>query len=157
MSELSDARIMVLILYTGAIALIIIGLFAMVTRYHIIRILLGLTILQAGVNLMLVAGGFKTNAVAPILSQTHTTAMTMVDPIPQALILTAIVIGVGVLALALALAMNVYRIYGTLDTRELAKHISLEESRSANQVAVQTDTPVTIKNNYPDAINGEGV
>jgi len=39
--------------------------------------------------------------------------------VPQALVLTAIVIGVGVLALALALAIQVYRHYGTLDVRKI--------------------------------------
>jgi len=43
----------------------------------------------------------------------------VVDPVPQALVLTAIVIGVGVLALALALAIQVYRHYGTLDVAKI--------------------------------------
>jgi multicomponent Na+:H+ antiporter subunit C len=43
----------------------------------------------------------------------------MVDPIPQALVLTAIVIGLGVTALALALAIRVYGHYKTLDTRKI--------------------------------------
>lgn len=153
MTELSDARMLVLILYTGAIALVVIGLFAMVTHYHIVRILLGLSILEAGVNLMLVAGGFRAEAVAPILTQTQMTAMTMVDPIPQALILTAIVIGVGVLALALALSMNVYRSYGTLDTRKLATLIAMEQG-AADETELLNDKPATGNADFPEIVKG---
>ena len=55
----------------------------------------------------------------------------MVDPLPQALILTAIVIGVGVLALGLALAIQVQRAYGTLDSRELAERLGKGAGRPA--------------------------
>lgn len=138
MMELTDSRLLAIILYSGAVALIVIGLYAIVTRHHIIRILLGLTILEAGVNMVLVAGGFRSDAVAPIINQGELVAM--VDPIPQALILTAIVIGVGVLALALALAVQTYKAYGTLDTRKLAEFIAQEQTQTE-----QTDLPVQQK------------
>ena len=154
MMELSDPQQLGMILYTGAIALIVIGLFAIVTRHHIIRILLGLTILEAGVNLMLVAGGFRTGAIAPIITDAQQAGVAMVDPIPQALILTAIVIGVGVLALALALTVEVYRSFGTLDTRELAARIAMEQTETATPELVHTETPTLIKGDYPEAVEG---
>ncbi len=43
----------------------------------------------------------------------------MVDPVPQALVLTAIVIGVSVLALGLSLAIRLYAHYGTLNLRKI--------------------------------------
>jgi multicomponent Na+:H+ antiporter subunit C len=43
----------------------------------------------------------------------------MVDPVPQALVLTAIVIGVAVLALALSLSIRLYQHYGTLNLRKI--------------------------------------
>jgi multicomponent Na+:H+ antiporter subunit C len=138
MMELTDSRMLAIILYSGAVALIVIGLYAIVTRHHIIRILLGLTILEAGVNMVLVAGGFRSDAVAPVITQGE--SVVMVDPIPQALILTAIVIGVGVLALALALAVQTYKAYGTLDTRKLAEFIAEEQTQNE-----QTDLPVQQK------------
>ncbi len=50
----------------------------------------------------------------------------MVDPIPQALVLTTIVIGVGIQALALALVIKTYKAYGTLDTQILARKLTEE-------------------------------
>jgi len=43
----------------------------------------------------------------------------MVDPVPQALVLTAIVIGLAVLALALSLAIRLYNHYGTLNLEKI--------------------------------------
>lgn len=125
-------------IYAGATGLIVIGLFAMVTRRHLIRILLGLSLLEAGVNLSLVAAGFRPDSVAPIFSGTVAAGATMVDPVPQALILTAIVIGVGVLALALAMAVKVQRAYNTLDTRQLAERLASDQP-----VAGETTTKTT--------------
>lgn len=120
---MNDPQLLGPVFHAGAIGLVLIGLAAMVLQRNLIRILLGLTLMEAGVNLFLVATGFRPGAVAPILTgQDPVTAM--VDPVPQALILTAIVIGVGVLALALGLVIRVQHVYGTLDTRELAQRIA---------------------------------
>jgi len=112
--------------YCGAIGLILLGVFAMVMYRHLIRIIFGLILLEAGVNLFLITVGYRPNAVAPILVEGQIPAAAMVDPIPQALVLTAIVIGVGVQALALALVVKTYKAYGTLDTKVLAQKIAQE-------------------------------
>jgi multicomponent Na+:H+ antiporter subunit C len=120
--------------YSGAIGLILLGIFAMVTYRHIIRVILGLMLLEAGVNLFLITIGYRANAVAPILVEGKIPAAAMVDPIPQALVLTAIVIGVGVQALALALAIKTYKAYGTLDTKELAERIAQESGTPLSSI-----------------------
>jgi multicomponent Na+:H+ antiporter subunit C len=108
--------------YIGALGLALLGIFAVVAMRHLVRVILGLALLDSGVNLFLVATGYRPGAVAPILMG-QAAGTPMVDPIPQALILTAIVIGVGVQAVALALAVQVHRAYGTLDLRELGRHV----------------------------------
>ncbi len=115
-----------LLSYSGALGLILLGIIGMVISRHMIRIILGLMLLEAGVNLFLITIGYRANGVAPILVDGQVPAATMVDPIPQALVLTAIVIGVGVQALALALVVKTYKAYGTLDTQELAEKIAQE-------------------------------
>ncbi len=112
--------------YCGAIGLILLGIFTIVMYRHLIRIIFGLMLLEAGVNLFLITTGYRPNAVAPILVEGQIPAAAMVDPIPQALVLTAIVIGVGVQALALALVIKSYKAYGTLDTKVLAEKIAEE-------------------------------
>lgn len=105
--------------YAGAVGLILIGLFTVITRRNLIKIIIGLTLLDGGVNLLLVAVGYIQGRTAPIITSAHPDTARMVDPIPQALVLTAIVIGLGVTALGLGLAIRVYGHYNTLDTRKI--------------------------------------
>ena len=107
-----------MVLYGGAIGLVAIGAVGLVMSNHLFRMLLALVIAEAGANLLIVLAGFRGGAVAPILGVGEA-SVSMVDPVPQVLVLTAIVIGVGVQALAVAVMVRVYRAYGTLDVREL--------------------------------------
>lgn len=105
--------------YTGAFGLIAIGLYIILTKHNLIKAIIGLGILDTGVNLFLVSVGYITKGTAPIFSSPAIDAKRMVDPVPQALVLTAIVIGVAVLALALSLAIKLYQHYGTLNLRKI--------------------------------------
>ncbi len=105
--------------YIGAFGLIFIGLFIMLVKHNLIKVIIGLSILETGVNLFLVAVGYISKGTAPIFSNSSIEAERMVDPVPQALVLTAIVIGVAVLALALSLAIRLYQHYGVLDLRQI--------------------------------------
>jgi multicomponent Na+:H+ antiporter subunit C len=103
------------IYYIGAFGLIFIGLFIMLVKRNLIKVILGLSIMETGINLFLISVGYISKGTAPIFSKTTVEAESMVDPVPQALVLTAIVIGVAVLALALSLAIRLYHHYGVLD------------------------------------------
>ncbi len=103
------------IYYIGAFGLIFIGLFIMAVKRNYIKIIIGLSILETGVNLFLISIGYIKNGTAPIFSNAGIAAENMVDPVPQALVLTAIVIGLAVMGLALSLAIGLYKHYGTLN------------------------------------------
>lgn len=100
------------------IGLIAIGLFAVVRCDNIIRKLIGLSFFNTGVIILFVFYGARSGTQAPILLET---VVDIVDPVPQALMLTDIVIGVSVTALALVLAVRIYRSFGTLSMREIEK------------------------------------
>lgn len=106
------------ILLAGAVGLLIIGLGGMILSNHLFRMVLALAIAEAGANLMLVIAGYRWDAVAPIVTNVGE-QVAMVDPVPQAMVLTAIVIGVGVQALALTMVIRIKHTYGTLNMREL--------------------------------------
>lgn len=120
-------------LYAGAIGLIVIGIAGLVISKNLYRILLALVIAEAGANMMLVLAGFRFDAIAPIITGAFAAGQSvpMVDPVPQAMVLTAIVIGVGVQALALSLIMLVYRHYGTLDMREISRRLDRDIANNA--------------------------
>jgi multicomponent Na+:H+ antiporter subunit C len=107
------------IYYIGAFGLILIALFIIITRHNLIKKIIGLSILATGVNLLLIIVGFIREGTAPIFSNLNLDPQSMVDPVPQALVLTAIVISVAVLAMALSLAIRLYQHYKTLDMRKI--------------------------------------
>ncbi len=116
-------------LYLGAgFALVLTGLACALLRRNLLRMVLGFSIVDTGVHLIIASIGTLTGRTAPIiddpalLSDATTLAVdatAVVDPIPQALVLTAIVIGVGVTALMLTYIVRLHDRAGTLDVREL--------------------------------------
>lgn len=113
-----------MIVYIFPFLLMLIGLSALLFRTNLIKKIIGLGILTNGIHLLLITVGSRgaiSTAVAPILSGpevTPTFLATAVDPLPQAIVLTSIVINVSILALGLAIAIHAYRHFGTLRTNE---------------------------------------
>ncbi|MBN2448449.1 MAG: NADH-quinone oxidoreductase subunit K [Phycisphaerae bacterium] len=105
--------------YVLALVLMLIGLYVIVAKKNIIKIILGIAILEYAVNLFLLLLGYRNGGAAPIRSPEQTDnvvfAAGAVDPVPQALVLTSIVIGVGCLALMVALAIRLHEKFGTFD------------------------------------------
>lgn len=118
------------ILYSAAVGLMLIGIGGIVISNHLVRIIFGIVLVEAGANLLLLLSTYHQGASAPIIVDGNIPAM-MADPVPQALVLTAIVIGVGILALALSLAIRVQHAYGTLDMREVRLKLEQEISDQA--------------------------
>ncbi len=109
-------------LYFLDFLLFMIGLYALVTKRHIVKKILGVAIMEYSVNLFLILIGFKMSGTAPIMvadMDFATFIRTAVDPLPQALVLTSIVIGLGTLALMVAIAIRLYERYGTFDMHEI--------------------------------------
>ena len=118
------------ILYTCAIGMVVIGVFGLVLSNHLLRMVLALSVAEAGGNLLVVLAGYRGGAIAPIIGYAAPGAL-MVDPVPQALVLTSIVIGVGVEALAVAILIRVYRAYGSLDLRVLVERMQGDMAKAA--------------------------
>ncbi|MFB6108740.1 MAG: sodium:proton antiporter [Haloplanus sp.] len=93
----------------------------LVLRRDVVRVVWGVSIISQAANVYLVTMG-GLSGLAPI-SHGHGAPETAVtDPIVQALVLTAIVIGFGTTALALVLTYRVYEEHGTIDVYELGGH-----------------------------------
>ena len=91
------------------------GIYSMLRR-RLAQLIIGLGLLTNGTNILIFTSGGLTRAVPPILPEGLTaSARPFADPVPQSLILTAIVIGFGVLAFSLVLAHQVHRASGTDD------------------------------------------
>jgi multicomponent Na+:H+ antiporter subunit C len=101
--------------------LILVGFFGVLTQKNIIKIIIGFSILNTGINILMVGLGYVRNKTAPIIDNSimkngdTDVSDLIVDPVPQALVLTAIVIGFGITALMLAYAMKLYNAKKTLE------------------------------------------
>ena len=108
-----------MIYYVLVAVLMMIGLYGLFVKRNLLKKILGLVIVESAVNLFLILVGYRTGGAPPILEpggNAEEFARTSVDPLPQALVLTSIVIGLGVVMLMVALAHRIHQRYGTLDT-----------------------------------------
>jgi multisubunit Na+/H+ antiporter MnhC subunit len=130
------------VLFCGSFGLVIIGIFGIVLTNHLVRIVLSIALLETGANLLLVMSGYRPGAAAPILVD-GTVPASMVDPVPQALVLTAIVIGVAVQAFMMVLVLRVHTAYGTLDIREIRTLLERDITHAAGvPLPVSPDEPL---------------
>ena len=107
-------------LYLMCLTLFCIGLYAVLRKRNIIKIIIGLGIIEYSVNMFLILTGYRNQGRAPILS--HNQAIeNMVDPLPQAMALTTIVIGLALTFILVALAIRIYEKYGTFDITKIRR------------------------------------
>jgi len=116
MNMITDFPISLIVLCSG-LGLILLGLWGMLTQRNIIRIIIGFSLMDTGIHMVMVAIGYITGGTAPIINDAVPMAEAVnrvVDPVPSALVLTAIVIGLGVTAVMLSFAVRIYRTQKTL-------------------------------------------
>jgi len=102
------------------IILFLIGFYGIIAKKNIIKKIFALSILNSSVVILFILEGSKIGTNAPIMEEG---VKNVVDPIPQALMLTAIVIGVCITALALAIAFRLYRYTHTFDIDEIHRKL----------------------------------
>ncbi len=107
-----------MLIFGSCIILFLIGLYAIVTKRNLIKIAIGFAFIEYSVNLLFALIGFKRNALAPIITRLDT-PHNFVDPIPQALVLTAIVIALGTTALMLTVILRIHNRYKTFDAAKI--------------------------------------
>jgi multicomponent Na+:H+ antiporter subunit C len=105
--------------YFAAGIIIMIGIVIMVTQKKLIKIIMGLSLAEAGVNLFLVSTGYISGSSAPIFTNTEPDIMSY--PVVQAMTLTNIVIGIATTALLLSFVIVIYKKYGTADVNEVRR------------------------------------
>lgn len=104
-----------------AIVLFLIGLIGCITQRNILKTIISVNIMGLAAIILLISSNFESGNIPPISSET---GRTLADPLPQALMITAIVIGIAVTALALALLIRVVRRYGTADWSIIIKRLN---------------------------------
>jgi multicomponent Na+:H+ antiporter subunit C len=108
--------------YLAAGALFCIGLYAVLSRRNLIKIVMGLSLMESSTYLLLISMAYRRNSTAPVLlsppaGRTVRGLVTanVADPVLQNFCLTAIVIGVAVTAVFLTVVVRIAQHYRTLD------------------------------------------
>ncbi len=104
--------------YVVSAVLFLMGLYTVAVKPNLIKKLMGLNIMETAVFLFIVSTGMVKGGYAPIVEK-GVKASEMVNPIPQALILTGIVVAVSTTAVALALCIKIHERFGTLDASKI--------------------------------------
>jgi multicomponent Na+:H+ antiporter subunit C len=114
--------------YWFTIILMVIGLYGMMMKKHLVKKLIGMTIFQVSVIIFYVASAVKTGGTVPIFDPALGVADTAkyINPLPHTLMLTAIVVGVATTGVAFALVVNIFKNYKTLDETELLERMKKE-------------------------------
>jgi multicomponent Na+:H+ antiporter subunit C len=103
-----------MILYILCFALFLVGLYGVIAKRNLIKIIIGIAVMEYSVNLFFIIIGYVEGGTAPIITKGFEKSL-FVDPLPQAMILTSIVIGLATTAVLLAVAIRLYQKYGTFD------------------------------------------
>ena len=98
------------------IILFLIGLYGIITNKNLIKIVMSLSILGNGVVLFFISLGYVKDSFPPII---NSGIENIVDPLPQALMLTMIVINLCITALALTLTVWIHKEFSTFDLGEI--------------------------------------
>jgi len=100
----------------AAIIIFFIGVYGIIARRNILKSVISIGIMETAIILYFVSSN-KGYEKAPIAADTLNSAH-IADPMPQALMITAIVIGVGITAIALTMFINLYHKYGTTNWKK---------------------------------------
>lgn len=116
--------------YALCFLLFMIGLYCAVVKKNMVKIVIGILVMEYAVNLFLIMLGYRLGGRAPIIAREDMAAGGQltdmfvngcVDPLPQALVLTAIVISLGSLALMISICIRTYEKYGTFDITQIRR------------------------------------
>ena len=103
-----------MLVYVLCLVLFCVGIYGILKNRNLIKIIVGITIAEYAINLFFILVAYRHGGRPPIFSPDEFITP-MVDPLPQAVVLTAIVIGLATTALLVALAMRLHAKYGTYD------------------------------------------
>lgn len=107
------------LVYALTAAVIVACSLHMILSRNLMRTVLGITMLSTGINLVLFLSGRLRSTAPPLIAEGETALGPAADPLSQAFVLTAIVIGFALTVILAALTLRAYRTERTLDTARI--------------------------------------
>lgn len=106
--------------YILCLILFSVGLYCVVRKRNLIKIIIGIGIMEYAVNLFFILVGYRHEGRSPIFANDQV-VQNMVDPLPQAVVLTSIVIGLSITLVLIAISIRIYEKNGTFDITKINK------------------------------------
>ncbi|MCS7179981.1 MAG: sodium:proton antiporter [bacterium] len=113
-----------MIIFIAIAIMFFVGIYGMMVKKNIIKMIIGLNIVGYAVNLFFIALGYKEDGIAPIIipgMEIKEFVEKSVNPLPQALVLTSIVIDLSVICFLAALSIRIYEKYGSFDLEKIRR------------------------------------
>lgn len=107
--------------FIGAFLLFVFGLYIVMVKKNLFKIIMGAGLMDSGINLLLISIGFRLNGNVSFFISDWKDGMFFVDPIPQSMVLTSILISTCVTALALAMTVKIKEHYGFMDADKIRR------------------------------------
>ena len=101
--------------YTVAVVLLMLGLYTTIVHGNLFKKFVGMTIFQTAIILFFLLLSIKRDASIPIVPAGAVTSAGFMNPLPHALMLTAIVVAVATAGVAFAILIRLYAAYGSLE------------------------------------------
>jgi multisubunit Na+/H+ antiporter MnhC subunit len=106
----------------GSLLILTIGLVGALTKKNLFKIFLSFAIAETALFIYFIGMHFEVGKVAPIVTdKVSTFTLNMVDPVPQAMILTTIVISIAILALALSFIINYFKLTNNMRVNDMSE------------------------------------
>lgn len=116
---------MTTIIIVCALYLIGLGFFCFIAKHNLFKIIIGFNLISSGIILLLIVVGHLEGGSPPVIDLYKSCEDRLfVDPLPQAMALTSIVIGAGITAISLSLLIKMHRSFQTLNITEIAGRAS---------------------------------
>jgi multicomponent Na+:H+ antiporter subunit C len=117
--------------YWVAVALLMLGLYTMIAHRNLMKKVIGMTIFQTAIILFFLVLATKRDAALPIVPPGAVDPRAFMNPLPHALMLTAIVVMIATTGVALAILIRLHTLYGTLEEDVLAERTAQPEAGAA--------------------------
>jgi multicomponent Na+:H+ antiporter subunit C len=114
--------------YIAAVVLLMVGLYTMIAHRNLLKKLVGMTIFQTAIMLFFLLTSAKRHGTLPIVPPGAVDPAPYMNPLPHALMLTAIVVMVATTGVALAILIRLYAAYGSLEEDVIAARVAVDTS-----------------------------
>ena len=106
-------------IYMLTIVLLAIGIYGMIVCSNYMKKLMCMNIMQVSIIFFFLTFGQKDGATIPVTMNNLFSADAYINPVPHALMLTAIVVSLGITGVGIALLMRIKDIYGTIEEKDI--------------------------------------